>query len=61
MPVEMSVFDATGREVGVMRWGRLSAGVHSVSLSLTGLPAGTYFYDLKAGSVTRSGKMTRQE
>lgn len=61
MPVELSLFDAAGRDVGAFRWDRLSAGTHSASLPLAGLPAGTYFYNLRAGSVVRSGKVTRQD
>jgi hypothetical protein len=43
-----------------MRWDRLAAGSHAEPLSGADLPAGTYFYDLRAGATSHTGKMTRR-
>ena len=48
--VELRVFDLLGRTVATLVNGDLSAGTHRVTFNATGLPSGTYFYSMHAGS-----------
>ena len=47
--VRLSVFDVLGREVRVLAAGPRPAGSHGVVLDASDLPAGPYFYRLRAG------------
>jgi hypothetical protein len=55
--VVLKVFDFTGRETSTLVDGQMAPGMHSVSFDATGLPAGVYFYQLRAGNVQQTGKM----
>lgn len=57
--VDLRVYDVTGRTVATLFKGPAAAGPHSVAFQGAGLPAGTYFYELKAGDITKKGKMVR--
>ncbi len=48
--IELSVFDAVGREVAVLFRGRKTAGRHAVEFDGRNLASGIYFYRLKAGN-----------
>ncbi|HEX7072362.1 MAG TPA: T9SS type A sorting domain-containing protein, partial [Rhodothermales bacterium] len=54
--VRLTVHDALGREVLRPVDGHLTAGAHSVTLSMANLPSGAYFYRLTTGSqsITRT-------
>jgi hypothetical protein len=54
--VRLVVFDLLGREVAVLLDGVVAPGLHSLTFSAVGLPAGVYTYRLEAGGVeeTRS-------
>lgn len=56
--VDLTLFDAGGRAVRALLHGSLPSGSHSVALSTEGLEAGTYFYQLRAGENTRTGRLT---
>ena len=57
-PVSMSVYDLTGRLVSVLVDGKLRAGHHEIRFDAAGLPAGRYFYRLKANGQTITRTMT---
>ena len=50
--VSLRVFDATGREVGVVTSGTYQAGSYSTSFNADGLPDGAYYYRLESGGQT---------
>ena len=55
--VTLTVFNALGQRVAELNDGRMDAGYHEVQFSasnFTGLPSGTYFYRLVAGSFTQT-------
>jgi len=61
-PVDLRVFDVSGRLVAVLRQGEDAAGRHAVTWSGTdgsgrGMPSGTYVYRLQADGRTRSRAM----
>ncbi len=60
-PVELSVFDVTGRKVADLVNGTMSPGRHSVPFDATSggrdLPSGMYLYRLSSGSHASTGKM----
>ena len=55
--VHLTVFDALGRLVRVLREGEQAAGWHEVLFDAEGLPSGVYFYRLEAGSFRETGQM----
>jgi len=60
-PVELSIYDVTGRLVNTLLKGRLNAGKHTVTwnrLDAQGkpVPQGVYFYKLKAGEFNAARK-----
>lgn len=61
VPVRLSVHDVRGREVALLHEGRLAAGVHHRVFDAGRLPAGTYWFRLRAGGVEtmRTGVIMR--
>lgn len=59
--VDLSLYDPSGREVAVPIAARLGAGTHSVEMSGSGLVPGVYFYRLRAGGRSETGKLIRRE
>ena len=57
-PVEMSVYNLTGRIVSTLVDGMQSAGHYEVRFDADGLPAGMYLYHLRAGGQTITRAMT---
>ena len=57
-PVELSVYDLTGRVVSSLVDGVQPAGHHEVRFDADGLPTGTYIYRLRAGAETLTRTMT---
>ena len=55
--VKLFVTDINGRIVRVIEAGQLEAGLHSVSLDLSDLSSGTYFYSIQAGKNRLSKRM----
>lgn len=55
--VKLSVFDMSGKEVGVPVNGALTAGVYEADWHPVNLSSGIYFYTLKTGSFTDTKKM----
>jgi spore coat protein CotH len=55
--VNLSVYDIGGRKVAELVKGWRNAGVHEVTFDGSQLASGVYFYNLKAGSFTTTGKM----
>jgi hypothetical protein len=50
------VYNITGKEVTTLVNARMEPGDYSVNFNTTGLPAGVYYYSMKAGleKVTRT-------
>ena len=57
--VRLAVFDLQGRELTVLREGRLDAGNYAVPLSGTGLAAGHYLYSLQTDGGRAVKRMVR--
>ncbi len=56
--VELSVYDALGREVARLADGEKPAGYHTATFEAGGLPSGVYVYRLRAGDAfAESGKL----
>ncbi|MBU2650897.1 MAG: T9SS type A sorting domain-containing protein [Bacteroidetes bacterium] len=55
--VDMEVFNVTGQKVLSVNKGNLSAGVHNITLDISALPAGTYFYTVRANDEQITHKM----
>jgi len=55
--VELKIYDIVGREVESIVNEEKSAGIYEVEFDATGLPSGTYFYQMKAGSFIETKKM----
>jgi len=55
--LKLDVFAVTGAKVATLADGVLSAGEHSVTWNASGFPSGVYFYRLRAGEFTGTGKM----
>ena len=55
--VVLKIFDFTGREMKTLFDNRLSKGQQKVEFITKGLPAGIYFYQLKANGVIETRKM----
>ncbi|MEO8513613.1 MAG: SBBP repeat-containing protein [Ignavibacteria bacterium] len=56
--VKLSVFDITGKEVGVLLNNKLAAGSYEISFNNINLSSGIYFYRLNTGSYSEIKKMT---
>jgi hypothetical protein len=54
----LTVFDANGTPVKVLKDEELSAGTHSVVFDASGLPSGIYLYRLVAGNFSEAKTMT---
>ncbi|MFB3909702.1 MAG: T9SS type A sorting domain-containing protein [Candidatus Eisenbacteria bacterium] len=59
-PVEVDLYDATGRRVRAVDAGTLAAGEHRIDLPGSGLPAGVYLYRVQAGSERESGRLVHR-
>ncbi len=56
--VRLAVYDALGREVGLLVDELVDAGDHEALFDARTLPAGTYFYRIEAGTNVETGRMT---
>jgi endo-1,4-beta-xylanase len=56
-PVELRVYDLTGREIGTLVSGRMGAGEHAVQFDAGGLNSGVYVYRIRAGDFQAARKM----
>jgi hypothetical protein len=56
--VRLSVYNLLGQEVALLVDGQRPAGVYAESFDAAGLPSGTYFYRIEAGSYVQVRKMT---
>ncbi|RNC79663.1 MAG: T9SS C-terminal target domain-containing protein [Balneola sp.] len=56
--VKLTVFDALGRTVSTLVDERRSAGLHTIRLDASNFPSGIYFYQLEAGGVEQTKKLT---
>lgn len=54
--VLITIFDAMGREIWTLDSEEQAAGRYEVIFDADGLPSGTYFYRLTAGSITKVGR-----
>ncbi|MEP7220615.1 MAG: glycoside hydrolase family 44 protein, partial [Bacteroidota bacterium] len=50
----LKLYDALGREAGTIADGLFDAGAHDVSVTVAGLPRGSYFCRLQAGDAART-------
>ncbi len=55
--VNLTVYDAAGREVRTLVNGTLPAGPHAAKFEAAGLTSGVYFYTLRANGITATRKM----
>ena len=55
--VSLRVYNSFGREVAVLLDERKEPGSHSPCWNASGLPGGVYFYMLRIGNISRTGKM----
>jgi len=55
--VKVEVFDAAGRRVATPFTGDKPAGPHAVTWLAAGQPSGAYFYEIRAGAETATGRM----
>jgi hypothetical protein len=55
--VNLTVYDAAGREAAVLVKEQLTAGEYEVPFDAKGLSSGVYFYTIKTGSFTSTKKM----
>ncbi len=56
--VEIDVYDALGKKVDRIVNRKLSAGQHRFIFNAASLPSGVYYYKVKAGNHTETGKIT---
>ena len=56
-PVELNVYDVLGRRVATQNLGRMPSGEYGVPFDGSALPSGIYFYRIKLGDRTFTGKM----
>lgn len=57
MQVNLSIYDITGRLVGVLQDGELNTGWHRFTFNAAGLASGVYIYRLRTDSSNQTGKM----
>lgn len=55
--VSLTIFNTLGQTIATLVDSRLSTGLHSVTWNASNAPSGVYFYQLKAGSFTKTNKM----
>ena len=58
VPVRLTVYDITGREVARLIDEVLNAGNHTIQWNASGVPSGMYIYSLTAGSFKQAKRMT---
>lgn len=56
--VSVEVYTITGQKVSSKSYGNMNEGTHRIELNGAGLNAGIYFYTVKAGEKSSTGKMT---
>jgi hypothetical protein len=56
--VNVEVYSITGQKVAAHSFGTFTEGTHRIDLNSAGLNSGIYFYTVKAGENTSTGKMT---
>ncbi|MCE5248932.1 T9SS type A sorting domain-containing protein [bacterium] len=56
--VTVDIYNVAGQKIAAVADGFMSAGNHSVTWDASGFSAGVYFYTVKAGSVSKTMKMT---
>jgi hypothetical protein len=56
--LSVEIYTITGQKVSVNSYGTFSEGTHRIDLNSAGLKSGIYFYTVKAGEKTSTGKMT---
>ncbi|MBL7905002.1 MAG: T9SS type A sorting domain-containing protein [Bacteroidales bacterium] len=56
--VSVDVYSITGQKVTSKSYGHMSEGTHRIELNSAGLNTGIYFYTVKAGEKSSTGKMT---
>jgi len=54
--VELKLYDVSGREVSRISNGFFEAGEHHITLNMTDVPSGVYFYRIKAGNFVQMKK-----
>jgi len=54
--VILKVFNALGKEIGMLLNGAMEAGEHRVTFDATGLPSGVYFYQIQTPSFSQTRK-----
>lgn len=57
-PVDLTLYDALGRQTRNLESGHYTVGDHVLTVDLSGLPAGTYFARLRAGTKTATRQLT---
>lgn len=55
--VELTLFDAVGREIEEITNKEFSVGTHSINYNAGNLSSGVYFYRITAGTFTQVNKM----
>jgi hypothetical protein len=55
--VEFKIYDVLGREIRTIINKKMPAGKHQVTLELSNLNSGIYFYQIKVGELTQSHKL----
>jgi hypothetical protein len=55
--VSLRLFDLSGREVAAPMSEWMTQGRHDVPLRTNGLPAGAYYYELRAGNALETRKL----
>jgi len=55
--VQITVFDASGREVSALVNGYMNKGIHTVEFNAAGLSSGVYFYKIKTEGFVETKKM----
>ena len=55
--VQITVFDASGREVSSLVNGYMNKGIHTVEFNAAGLSSGVYFYKIKTEGFVETKKM----
>jgi hypothetical protein len=55
--VELAVYDITGKQVAILKNGMMAAGNNSIDWKPTGISAGIYFLQVKAGDTVMTKKM----
>lgn len=58
MTVSIEVYTITGPKVADNSYGNLTEGTHRINLNSADLESGIYFYTVKAGEKSVTGKMT---